>query len=120
MVRVRSGDERVLDAGFIQDALAYDLQAAFVRRAAEVETHDREFMGACLDDERGGIERIEYTVRELVVPGSVAPHRHGLARCNVTTGGTGLKSCLCPCGARRYEQDERELSQIGSHWYTSE
>src|SRR5262245_43665295 len=110
-MRVRTGDERVLDPSLRFDLLTYAFERGFGGSASEVQADNSEFALASLNDESNGIERVERTDGEFIVPCAVAPHRNGLSRCDVSARRAGSKFLGFNCG---YDREEGKNEEQGA------
>lgn len=75
VVRVRAGDDGLIDAGLILNPAANPLEGSFRRRAAEVQAYYSDSPRPRLDYQRIGIKRIENAIGKRIVPIAIAPHR---------------------------------------------
>src|SRR5262249_55248698 len=74
MVSMRPGDEREFDAGLGLDSAADFLERVFSRSAAEIQADNGQLLVAGLNHESRGLQSVEGSGRQGIVPGSIAPH----------------------------------------------
>ena len=111
VMRMRTGDEGILDFGIGFNSSPNVLQRSFGGRPAEVQANDGEFIPLCLDDQRRGVKRVEGARGECVVSCAVAPHRRRLFRRDVAFGGSNLEAGSGRFGRRNDGNGEKNRNQ---------